>query len=290
MILPLSTEFAHWKPAACLRVTGEDAATFLQGQYTNNLQVRPAKHGAVYGLWLNQKGKIVADSFVRRSAEREFWIVSEGSPAAVIRERLEAYIVADDVVVEDVTAEWAGVTWLGSTAPSWPDEAWTFAGRRVAGESLEVLCPVASASALNVLLAGATEISAEELELRRLRAGIPSVPRDLGLADLPNEGGLEREAVSYTKGCYLGQEVMARLKSMGQVRRRVVRVSGPGPVPAGKATLFQEGRRVGELRSVARDGAGWIGLAMVTLLGLKPGVALALTAESPAAVTWEEIP
>lgn len=289
MILPEKTEFSRWKPAACLRVTGDDAATFLQGQYTNDLQVAPSKDGAVYGLLLNQKGKVVADGFVRRVAEREFWIVSYELPAALIRERLEAYVVADDVVIEDATPEWEGISWFCATTRSWPDGSWTFAGRRATAANCEVIYPVASGPAMTALLAGATEIDAEEIERRRLRAGIPAVPRDLGSSDLPNEGGLERVAVSYTKGCYLGQEVMARLKSMGQVRRRLVRVTGSGAIPASATSLFQGGRRVGELRSVVRDGAGWIGLAMVTLLGLKAGVFLARAAELPADVTWEEI-
>ncbi|MBS0664218.1 MAG: folate-binding protein [Verrucomicrobia bacterium] len=287
--MPQNPEFSRWKPATCLRVTGEDAATFLQGQYTNNLQVAPASDGAVYGLWLNQKGKIVADSFVRRVAEREFWVASYFSPASAIRERLEAYVVADDVVIEDVTNDWAGLAWFGKAPPSWPEGAWTFAGRREAGGNIEVIYPVSAAAAMAPDLAGATELGAEELERRRLSSGIPAVPRDLGRSDLPNEGGLERSAISYTKGCYLGQEVMARLKSMGQVRRQLVRVRGSGAMPAGHTALYQDGKKVGDVRSAVADGAGWIGLAMVTLLGLRPNGALALAAELPPTVAWEEI-
>lgn len=290
MVLSQKSKFFHWKPAACLRITGEDAATFLQGQYTNNLQVAPARDGAIYGLWLNQKGKVVADSFVRRAGEREFWIVSYGSPASAIRERLEPYVIADDVVIEDLTGDWSGLTWFGAMPPAWPAGAWTFAGRRGAEASVEVIFPTSSAAAVAPGLADATELGTDEIERQRLLAGIPMVPRDLGLSDLPNEGGLEEVAVSYTKGCYLGQEVMARLKSMGQVRRRLVRVSGSGARPASGTALFQEGRRVGELRSVGTDGAGWVGLAMVTLLGLKAGEPLALAADSAATVRWKETP
>jgi folate-binding Fe-S cluster repair protein YgfZ len=86
---------------------------------------------------------------------------------------------------------------------------------------------------------------------------------------LPNEGGLEHDATSYTKGCYLGQEVMARLKSMGQVRRRLMRVEGPGAVPAElPVPFFVGGKKVGELRSAVRVGDGFVGLAMISLLGM----------------------
>ncbi len=93
---------------------------------------------------------------------------------------------------------------------------------------------------------------------------------DIGPTDLPNEGGLETEAISYTKGCYLGQEVMARLKNMGQVRRRLLRVHGTGEPPTRLAPVFQAARKVGEVRSAVRDGAGWVGLALVSLVQLKP--------------------
>ncbi len=124
--------FYRWRPAACLRVSGEDALTFLQGQFTNDLQQRETD-GATYGLWLNQKGKVLADSFVRKSAANEAWIVSYFSPAAVIRERLEAYIIADDVMIEDVTESMRGLTVFGAATAAdlgLGAPAWSFRGRR----------------------------------------------------------------------------------------------------------------------------------------------------------------
>src|SRR3954467_6753383 len=108
---------------------------------------------------------------------------------------------------------------------------------------------------------------------RRIAAGIAAVPADVGPGELPNEGGLDAEAISYTKGCYLGQEVMARLKSMGQLRRRLLRVQGIGETyPALPAPVFAGSRQVGELRSAVRNGTGgWTGLAMVSLLQVAGG-------------------
>jgi hypothetical protein len=128
------------------------------------------------------------------------------------------------------------------------------------------------------------ELSPEEVARRRIEAGIPAVPVDLGPGDLPNEGGLEADAISYTKGCYLGQEVMARLKSMGQVRRRLVRVAIVAKkIPPLPAPLFLGERQVGELRSVAPDAAGgFVGLAMVSLLHVKADARLAFGADLPA--------
>ncbi len=106
MTINISTSavFFCWRPAAWLRVAGPDAPSFLQGQFTNDLRALE-KQAAVYGLWLSVKAKVLADSFVLRGAEEnEFWIGSYFSPAAVIRERLESHVIADDVTVEDRTA------------------------------------------------------------------------------------------------------------------------------------------------------------------------------------------
>ena len=133
-ISTLTAIFA-WSPAAWLHVTGEDAASFLQGQFTNDLR-KSADEGAVYGLWLNVKGKVIADSFVLRGrAENEFWIGSYFSLAATIRERLESHVIADDVTIEDVTAEWAGISIIGADASggditSSSGDAFRFRGRR----------------------------------------------------------------------------------------------------------------------------------------------------------------
>lgn len=284
-------DFFRWRPAACLSVSGEDSRTFLQGQFTNDLH--KAKAGeTVYGLWLNQKGKVLADSFVRQVADLEFMIVSYFSPAAKILERLEAYVIADDVRIKDVTSEMAGLTVFAAAVPAdWvPAVGWTFPGRRTREPHTEIIFPVTTEPEMNGKLAQAVLLSAGEMEHRRIAAGIPAVPADIGPADLPNEGGLETEAISYTKGCYLGQEVMARLKSIGQVRRRLLRVRGEGAAPARPAALFQGARKVGELRSAAQEGADWIGLALVSLLLIRRESGLALVADGAPAIRIADAP
>ena len=280
MKFPTHPAFFRWQPAAWLRVSGADAASFLQGQFTNEL--RDLKAGAAsYGLWLNVKGKVVADSFVvRGAASDEFWVGSYFSTASVIRERLESFVIADEVVVEDQTNTWAGVTLLGREAASLlgatQSDELIFPGRRERVENFEWLFPAKKTAAVRARLAGLPEISSDEMMRRRIAAGIPAVPVDVGLGDLPNEGGLESEAISYTKGCYLGQEVMARLKSMGQVRRRLMRVGSPSEkIPPLPADLFLGERKVGNLRSAAPDDAGgFVGLAMLSLVHHAPGAVL----------------
>ena len=285
------TTYHRWRPAACLRVSGEDFLPFLQGQFTNDLH-QAANGEATYGLWLNQKGKVLADSFVRIASAKEAWIVSYFSTAAMIRERLEAYIIADDVAVEDMTEVTAGLTLFGDvTAPDGGvgSAAWSFCGRRTLEPHGEFIFTVGAASEISPTTSGGVALSSEQMEQMRIAAGIPAVPADIGPADLPNEGGLEAAAISYTKGCYLGQEVMARLKSMGQVRRRLVRVNGAGDPPPRLVALFQAERKVGELRSTARDRAGWIGLAMFSLVSLKRDQGLALTADGAAVIRLTDL-
>jgi folate-binding protein YgfZ len=134
------------------------------------------------------------------------------------------------------------------------------------------------ANDVSAALVGRVELDAEEMERRRIAAAVPAVPADIGPGDLPGEGGLESIAISYTKGCYLGQEVMARLKAMGQVRRRLVRVVGSGVLPETlPAGLFSGDKRVGEVRSAVRAGAeGWSGLAIISLMQAAGGGSYAL--------------
>jgi folate-binding protein YgfZ len=280
-----------WRPAAWLRVTGGDAASFLQGQFTNDLRgVAPG--AAVYGLWLNVKGKVVADSFVVRGAGlEEFWVGSYFSAAAAIRERLESFVIADDIVIEDQTAAWSAVSIFGegeaAAIAATRATGFCFRGRRGHGEAWEWVFPAPADPEMRARFASVAELPADEVARRRIEAGVPAVPVDLGPGDLPNEGGLEAGAISYTKGCYLGQEVMARLKSMGQVRRKLVRVAmAVEKIPPLPAPLFLGTRQVGELRSMAPDGAGaWVGLAMVTLLHVAGGARLAFGADLPAEVS-----
>jgi folate-binding protein YgfZ len=286
----------QYRPATLLKVTGEDAATYLQGQFSNDLK-RPAG-AAVYGLWLNQKGKILADAHVLKLAENEFQVASPASDVGVIMPRLEEYIVADDVVLADETASVFGLAVTGpgcgaiirqvlGSKPSAGEflrlgELLAFAGRRARGENYELIGPEKAIAEIMppLLAAGGHAATAGEMELCRIIDGIPSVPRDLGPGDLPQEGGLEDTEISYTKGCYLGQEVMARLKSLGQVRRRLHVIQGSGKPPATLDAIYQGDRKVGQVRSVAARETGFVAMAMLSLVNLAPAGGLSLAPEA----------
>jgi folate-binding protein YgfZ len=280
------TGFFHWKPAAFLRVFGSDAFTFLQGQFTNDLREVTSTR-AVYGLWLNHKGRVLGDGFVGKRGEDDFWIASYFSPAEILRNHLEAFIIADEVTVQDCTADSSAITQVGLDiaqpfVPPPEAKAVTFGGRRGLPSCSEWIFPSQAEALIFPLLAGKPQIEFAEMERARIEAGVAAVPLELGAGELPNEGGLENSAVSYTKGCYLGQEVMARLKSMGQVRRRLMRVDGAGAIPPLPAALFQGERRIGELRTAVSRGDQFIGTALLSLLYLreKDGLSFAASGEN----------
>lgn len=273
-----------------LRASGPDAPAFLQGQFTNDLgRISPGE--AVYGLWLDRKGRVIADSHVLREAGGAgFWVVSLSSPAEIVLRRLQDFIIADEVEISDETPGFRGVSLVGEGAAAWlagePRAGFAFPGRRGLPESREWIFPDLDAGVVEAALAAARTIADGELESARIAAAIPAIPADIGPSDLPNEGGLEAEAISYSKGCYLGQEVMARIKSLGRVRRTLVRVHGTGLPPPLPAPLWDGDKREGELRTVAGEagGAGFAGLALVSVAGAASGRPLATFQGGPPSV------
>lgn len=239
-----------------------------------------ADGACAYGLWLDQKGKVLADSHVLRKADNDFLVVSFSAMAAQLLARLEAYLIADEVELLDQTGDWSGVLLWGESVAALkpPVGVLTLPSRRAGTHSVQWLVPTGQQAevAAELKKISASESDRAAAELARLRAGVPAVPVDIGPRDLPNEGGLEDVAISYTKGCYLGQEVMARLKNLGQVRRRLHLVQGTGAAPAPGTALHQGERKVGEMRSAAADGGEFLALAMVSLVNLDPAAGLSL--------------
>ncbi len=290
-------QFHFYQPKALIKVTGDDAFTFLQGQFTNEL--RQPLGSVTYGLWLNQKGRVLADSQVLRLADNEFLLLSDTSAAGVIMQRLEQYIIADDVILADETEKtgalilWGGectdrLTVLLGTSPDTgkffqKDEILSFQGRRIKG-SYQMVGPKNIIAEWRSQLIGQdwVEVPADTVELARISSGIPAIPEDIGPTDLPNEAGLEITAISYTKGCYLGQEVMARLKNLGQVRRQLRNVRGTGAAPKITTPLFQGNKKVGEIRSAVSTEEGFIALAMLTRMGLDENAGFSFDAAEPA--------
>lgn len=262
-------------------VTDEDAADFLQSQFTNEL--RPFEAGqCTYGLWLDVKGKVLADSYVFCEGDEQFRLLSETSDAAVLSGKLEKHIIADDVMIETV-APLTGFALFGIGAVDilselnlaipaqgrfeLSAECVAFNGRRSNKECFEILC-------LNALAADRVRsvlsqlpiqmVSPSRLSLERIQAGYPLVPTEIGPNDMPGEGGLDVDAISFTKGCYLGQEVVARMHNVGRPQRTLFEVFGEGGCPDCPHAIYNtEMKQVGELRTAIKVENGWLGVALL---------------------------
>ncbi|TVR45271.1 MAG: folate-binding protein [Puniceicoccaceae bacterium] len=268
-------------PCAVVEVFGDDRFEFLQGQFSNDLR----GHGpwVRYGLWLDRKGKVVADSQVLFTGDDRVLLLSDFSPARTILDRLEPFVIADDVTFEDRTGVWACRTVFGPGAGAvltqlgWPDPppgelaeaagGWCFRGRRT-GDGVSFLYSLSGGAGEDWWRRAVDEgllLEAGEEDVIRARwaAGVPAVPLEIGPGDLPQEGGLVPAAVSLTKGCYQGQEVMARLHSLGRERRGLYHVAAdwiPKDLPL---KLEADGREAGWWRSALAGEGGAEGVALL---------------------------
>lgn len=288
--------YHKYELAAALRVTDEDAADFLQSQFSADLDALDTGQ-LIYGLWLDVKGKVIADSTVLRLGNEAFLILSEHSSGEAIRAKLERHIIADDVEIESVdlssayTVIHAIADVMSALECELPvkgafgesDSFYIFSGRRGFDSSIEIVCKNdAAEERLSKVLKelGACPIEPSFLHEQRIEAGIALIPQEIGPSDLPGEGALvAKGAVSLTKGCYLGQEVVARMHNVGRAQRALFKVRGIGAVPGLTADLSNsEGKVVGELRSAyAVLGAKtWFGGALLKTRYVDVGAELLL--------------
>ncbi|WOO40156.1 hypothetical protein [Rubellicoccus peritrichatus] len=253
------------KPAALFKVTGEDAADYLQSQFSNDLRHPGVNNPVTYGLWLDQKGKVQGDSFILQNDEESFLLLSYFCEKEALLATVENNIIADEVEIEDLTESASIISlWGEGIAESLPasgefkvnGSAYCFNGRRsvMSGEILSLAStPENEQSVIEELTLknpdAWMQASQKQADAERIRSGIPAIPQDIGPSDLPQEAGLEKDAVSFNKGCYLGQEVMARLHAMGRAQRALYRVILPESVKSLPLPVFSGEKKAGELRS-----------------------------------------
>jgi folate-binding protein YgfZ len=230
---------------AVVRVTGADAAAFLQGQCSADLR----SVALTDALWLNRKGRVLAHTVIAKESDGSFLLLCPHLGAAELIAVVTANVIADDVVATDESALWQ--KWVVWGVEPKLTAAKVFATSRYGVAAWDVLTPVGVAAPGELA-------KLAELDALRVAAGVPAVPADCGANEFPQECGLEAW-VSYTKGCYLGQEVMARIQSMGSLRRILRQVSGA--VSVGQELRTPEGKIVGTVRSAAGDA----GLALVSV-------------------------
>jgi tRNA-modifying protein YgfZ len=250
---------------AKFRVTGTDRVRFLNGQLTNDLT--DAKPGqTTYACVLTAKGKLCGDLFVT-SFENAFLLDCHPALRESLLARLEKYAIADDVEFSDQTDEFS---LFHSLAPEIPNtvlpEATVSRSNRFGLDGYDLLVPVRLKSVVPEVLQERV-LEAAEVETFRIERGIPEWGHELNEDVIPNEAGLDQTAVSYTKGCYVGQEVISRLKSLGHVNRQLcgVQLVEGSVLTDGDKLLNDSGQQTGFVTSAARSQrlGAWIGLAYV---------------------------
>jgi folate-binding protein YgfZ len=217
-------------PRALWRLTGPDAARYLNGQVTNDV-LHLAEGTACYAAVCTAKGRMEGDVSIARHGG-EFYLDADLGLREGLGARLEKYLIADDAAFEDVSEVWKVSHILGVGAPTVPGTAFVISNPRFGLPGHDVWTAGSEA-----IVAG--EIAdAEVVEILRLEHGIPRWGAELSTTTLPPEAGPHMLAsISYTKGCYVGQETIARLKSVGHVNRSLVFLrsdSAAFPAPGGK--------------------------------------------------------
>jgi folate-binding protein YgfZ len=267
-----------------LCVLGRDRERFLNGQVTNDVKALAPGAGC-YTAVVNAKGRMEGDACVYRLAE-EFLLDCEPGWATALAQRLERYVIADDVQIADAAPHFGLLSVQGPRAaevaralapslepPAQPlslkvvahaawGELYVVNQPRVGVPGWEVYVPRAALeAAAETLRSAAAHLGGrlagwEALETARIEAGIPRWGADLDESTLPPEAGLEARAISYTKGCYIGQEVLARIRTYGHVNRALCGLwlgEWQGALPARGDRLFRDGREVGHVTSATRS-------------------------------------
>ena len=254
----MSGPVAVVRPRRIAWVEGPDAAQLLHGLLTADIQGMPVG-GAVRSLVLTTHGHVVARMAVAREDEQAFTLLLDPPPARDGVEVIAAHHVSEDAEV------------LG------PEDARVLVATDDLADALagagDLLVPGAIPGTIEVLADDPAAIAAERgvalsddalLEALRVRRGAPEVGVDTGERTLVQEALLD-DAVSFDKGCYLGQETVARLHYRGHPNRRLARIALAGPVEPGAAIDGGGGGAMaGQVTTVASvPGEGWMALAMV---------------------------
>ena len=224
-----------------IRVLGEDSARLLHAMSTNDIK-NLADGAGVYAFFLTDKGRILADAYIYRRGN-DFLLDTEPETATLLREHLDRYIIADDVTLEDETAAFTAIALEGpgsmetAVALSLPIPASVFgtipfqngfvARVSVTGApGLRIFLPMAEMAPFTVRLdlTHVVEANPAEVRLVRLENGAPRFGEDISSRYLVQETQIGH-AVHANKGCYLGQEIVERVRAQGQVHRLI----GAGP-------------------------------------------------------------
>jgi folate-binding protein YgfZ len=223
----------------------------LNGQVTQDVKRVADGDRALPSCVTDAKGRLQFRVRLHRSREGEWRVSSEHADPDALFARLSRYLIADDAEAIDATGEWRMVHVTGTLPPGLEFHA--VESDRIGLPGWDVWIPAAASADSLVPLLSIAEWSAAEAETQRVIAGIPAWGSELTEGMLPPEAGLDRTDISYAKGCYIGQEVISRIKSAGKVNRKLVRlvVDADAALKAGDLLFGEDGQEAGEVTSVA---------------------------------------
>jgi folate-binding protein YgfZ len=252
------------------RLTGSEVAEFLQGQVTNDVEaLEPG--GGCYAALLDHKGKVQADMRILRGSDW-FWLDCEAIGRAAVDRMLRMYSLGRDVRREDVTEQYAILALVGpearralGAAPPAGEHAFVEGehGLYVSTDlGVDVICDAGAVDAVREAL-GVEPASEEVAECLRVESGRPRHGLDMDGKTIPQEAGLNERAISFTKGCYVGQETVARLHYKGKPNRFLRGLRLSAPAEHGDPIMLGE-RQVGAVGSTCVSPShGPIALALI---------------------------
>jgi hypothetical protein len=248
----------HASPLASrsvLRVGGAEARKYLQGLITNDIGKAQGAEAIHAGL-LSPQGKILFDFFALGAGDG-FLIDVAQEKAAELLKRLAFYRLRAQVEITDEPSLAIAAAWGGT--PRLPEGAMLYADPRLSELGFRILVPKGTQAA-ELGCAPATE---EDYHAFRISLGVPEGGLDYGFGDaFPHEALFDQlNGVDFKKGCYVGQEVVARMQFRGTARKRIVPVEGEASLPAPGTSLEADGIPIGTIGSVS----GASGLALVRL-------------------------
>jgi folate-binding protein YgfZ len=258
----------NWRTKIGLR--GEDRVRWLNGMVTNNIRDLSPGHG-VYSFLLNPQGRILGDLNAYNDGDALI-VDTDQSQRDKIITTFDHFIIMDDVEILDLSAKYSAVGIAGPRSreilqklgfPSPPLEPLQFASFDFQGTPVTLVrggdplqegyelwsAPEIESALWNALTAaGATPVGSSAIEMDRIARGIPRYGQDLRERDLPQETEQQR-ALNFNKGCYVGQEIVERIRSRGNVHRTFTGFLVDGPVPAPGAKIEAAGKEAGEVTS-----------------------------------------
>jgi tRNA-modifying protein YgfZ len=246
---PGEGSFFDFSARAKFRVTGGDRFRFLNGQITNDLR-KASETNAVEACVLNAKGKLNAHVFLSVLGEG-FLVDAELDLRDTLPARLERYVISDDVQIEDVTDEFSLFHVLTDESPLL-EQSRIVSVRRFAAPGWDIWSDPAQRDVVRQRLSSVFVFTdSDAAEVMRIEQGIPRWGRELTEAIIPIEANLEQRTIDYEKGCYIGQEVISRMKMAGQTNKRLWGLISLDDTPV------QQGMKLVTSSTPVKE-AGWI--------------------------------